>query len=313
MQLCIEKAAYFTEAIAMSETPVSQTAFNETAKTAVDSLPLVTIVTVVYNDVENIEETLLSVIKQNYPNLEYIVIDGGSADGTVDIIKKYQDDIDYWISEKDNGIYDAMNKGIDLATGKWINFMNSNDIFYTPTTVYDVFKDFPENVDFIYGDVVHKNHGQDMYEGMRQPFDKMWKGMPFCHQALFSKTQLLKQNKFCPDNKISSDYESVLLHYINGKIFHNCNITIATRSTGGLSEDNVFLKHFERWRFARKHLNYKVDIYYLCLIPVLLLLKYCPSRITSYIMQKRYTLKPAKKVLTASTTSLVKKKRHGEH
>ena len=97
--------------------------------------PLITVVTVVYNDVKHIEDTILSVVNQTYPNIEYIIIDGGSTDGTVDIIKKYADHIAYWVSEPDKGIYDAMNKGLKKATGEWVNFMNSGDCFAQSKTL----------------------------------------------------------------------------------------------------------------------------------------------------------------------------------
>ena len=91
--------------------------------------PLITIITVAYNAVKDIENTILSVLNQTYPNIEYIIIDGGSTDGTLDIIKKYEDKISYWVSEPDKGIYDAMNKGTLKATGVWLNFMNAGDTF----------------------------------------------------------------------------------------------------------------------------------------------------------------------------------------
>jgi glycosyltransferase involved in cell wall biosynthesis len=93
-----------------------------------DDKPLITVVTVVFNDVAHIEGTVLSIINQNYSNIDYIVIDGGSTDGTVNVIKKYESRIDYWVSEKDNGIYDAMNKGILNARGEYLIFINSADL-----------------------------------------------------------------------------------------------------------------------------------------------------------------------------------------
>ena len=100
--------------------------------------PKITIVTISYNIVTYIEKTILSVVNQTYPNIEYIVIDGGSTDGTLDVIKKYSDKITYWVSESDKGIYDAMNKGIDAATGDWINFMNAGDVFYHNNVIDEI-------------------------------------------------------------------------------------------------------------------------------------------------------------------------------
>lgn len=270
-------------------------------------LPSVTVVTVVYNDAQNIEKTLLSVINQKYPNLEYIVIDGGSTDGTVDIIKKHENNITYWISEKDKGIYDAMNKGIDLASGEWINFMNSNDLFYHSTTIYDVFKDCPKDVDFIYGYFIRRKEGIDEYIGLRLPFDEIWKDMPFSHQALFSKTALMKQNKFCLTNKIISDYKSVFLHYINGRTFYNCEKTIAIMTPAGYS-DKAFLRTFERWRLVRKYLSYKVDIYFILLLSTIGLEKILSPQVTEFLVQKISAVKPAKNALSTPAESLIKKK-----
>jgi len=100
-------------------------------KKSYEKKPLISVVTVVYNGEKHLEQTIKSVLDQGYDNIEYIIIDGGSTDGTLEIIKKYEDAIDYWVSESDGGIYDAMNKAISLATGEWINFMNSGDDFFS--------------------------------------------------------------------------------------------------------------------------------------------------------------------------------------
>jgi Glycosyl transferase family 2 len=114
--------------------------------------PLVSIITVVFNGEQKLEQTIQSVIGQSYENIEYIIIDGGSTDRTKEIIQKYEHRIDYWKSEPDLGIYDAMNKAIDLATGQWLNFMNCGDLFYN----YKSLSLVPLNadVDFYYSDTI---------------------------------------------------------------------------------------------------------------------------------------------------------------
>ena len=94
-------------------------------------LPKISVVTVTYNRVDYLEDTILSVINQNYPNLEYIIIDGGSTDGTLEIIKKYEKHLSYWISEKDNGMYDAIQKGFNQATGDVMAWLNSDDKYHS--------------------------------------------------------------------------------------------------------------------------------------------------------------------------------------
>ena len=117
----------------------------------------ISVVTVCYNSVDTIEETMLSVLNQTYSDVEYIIIDGGSTDGTVDIIKKYADRIAYWVSEPDNSIYDAMNKGIAVATGDYINFMNSGDSFASKDSISNVLTNIKEDIDIVFGDTDRKS------------------------------------------------------------------------------------------------------------------------------------------------------------
>src|SRR5579863_7406616 len=104
-----------------------------------DFNPTLSVITIVYNNVRDIERTILSVLNQTYPHIEYIVVDGLSTDGTLEIIKRYKTKISKLISEKDEGIYDAMNKGLAVATGDYVVFMNSGDEFYEAETVSKVF------------------------------------------------------------------------------------------------------------------------------------------------------------------------------
>ena len=101
-------------------------------KISIPDKPLLTVITVVFNGAATIEHTICSVIEQTYDNVEYIIIDGGSTDATLDILRKYGNDIDYWVSERDAGLYDAMNKGIALASGDYIGMLKADDFFADP-------------------------------------------------------------------------------------------------------------------------------------------------------------------------------------
>jgi len=119
--------------------------------------PLITVITVVFNGVRHLEETIQSVISQEYSNIEYIIIDGGSTDGTLDIIKQYQDSIDSWVSEPDQGIYDAMNKGSRLANGSYISFLNASDIYFHDAIINIASSIVEENFDYCCGPVTIRN------------------------------------------------------------------------------------------------------------------------------------------------------------
>lgn len=164
---------------------------------------LISVVTVSYNAVATIEQTLLSVINQTYPNIEYIIIDGGSTDGTVDIIKKYADEIVYWISEPDKGIYDAMNKGIKKANGEWINFINAGDSYYDKKSIEQIVLSFHEEGIIYYGDA-WVNSICKRYWGK---FSRRKLAMGnICHQAIFYPVVLMKAELFDLNYCIFADY-----------------------------------------------------------------------------------------------------------
>lgn len=224
--------------------------------------PLITIVTVCYNAETSIEKTVKSVINQTYPNIEYIIIDGCSTDKTIEIIKKYERKISYWKSEPDKGIYDAMNKGIKLATGEWVNFMNSGDTFYSNTIIEDVFSKANLSSDIIYGDTINLyNIGQHICKGRiatKQDY------MPFSHQASFSRNSLLKKYGFDLHYKICADRKFFYDVYKDGYKFEYINKIIAYyEAESGISAQNIINLTQETYKIEGKDkiIIFKLQLY----------------------------------------------------
>lgn len=202
----------------------------------------ITVVTVCYNAVDTLEKTMLSVLNQTYPNVEYIVIDGGSTDGTVDIIKKYADRLAYWVSEPDKGIYDAMNKGITVATGDYINFMNAGDKFNDCNVLGNVILKISIENDIVYGETIYMTEFGE-YVSKVLPIEKMSQCMPFGHQSTFVKTELMKERKFDISFKSSSDFHFLYNCYKDYKSFSYIPLIISKYDlTQGMSLDNYRIK-----------------------------------------------------------------------
>lgn len=199
--------------------------------------PKITIVTPTYNTVETVEQTIQNILDQNYPNLEYIVIDGASTDGTVDVLNKHKDIFTKFVSEPDKGIYDAMNKGISFATGEWIIFMNAQDRFFEKDTLIKAAQYLTDNVDVVYGGFQF-NHVYDVSE-YRPPVatTELWKGMNICHQAIITRTSLLKEYPYSMKYKIVADYDAIMhqLHVQKAR-FLKIDFPVAILSGGGLSD-----------------------------------------------------------------------------
>lgn len=208
-------------------------------------LPLISVITVVYNGAKYLEETILSILNQSYPNIEYIIIDGGSTDGTLDIIKKYENYIDYWISEPDNGIYDAMNKGIKHVTGKWILFIGSDDTLFSNETIKHVSKYLNSSNTIYYGDVLMKPVNK-RYCGEINKRSILKKNI--CHQSIFYPIFVLKKYAYNTKYCIYGDYDLNLKCYADKSIrFHYIPIIIANFNINGISnskKDDEFVKDF---------------------------------------------------------------------
>lgn len=202
----------------------------------VNNNPKISVITVSYNCVDTIEETILSVINQTYTNVEYIIIDGGSNDGTIEVVRKHQDKIDNWVSEPDGGIYDAMNKAINLAKGDYIIFMNAGDIFYNESVIEKVFSsDKIINQEIIYGSVVlNKKEGE--IELKPGNLDEFWKGSRFCHQSVFISLPLHKKFPYNLKYKIAADYNFFNIMYINKKRFLYLDFPFSKVAMGGISD-----------------------------------------------------------------------------
>lgn len=208
--------------------------------------PKISVVTVSYNAVTTIEETILSVVNQTYKNIEYIIIDGGSTDGTVDIIKKYADRIDYWVSEPDKGIYDAMNKGFFYSNGDWVNFMNSDDRFFNNSVIdnlceYIIFNNNTQSL--YYGGVLFCSKSKSIvYTGKFSKYSLVRKNI--CHQAIFYPRNIYKNYQYNSKYPLYADWEFNIRAYKNVK-FTYVGTIIACYSLSGRSfnvKDEFFLQ-----------------------------------------------------------------------
>jgi len=177
----------------------------------------ISIITVVLNNAECIEECIKSVLDQTYKNIEYIVVDGGSTDGTVEIIKKYENKIAKWISEPDRGIYDAMNKGIKLATGEIVGMLNSDDFYASNDVISTVVKEFQKkNVDSVFADLVFVKRDDinkivRYYKSSNFSPKKFGYGWMPAHPTFFAKREVYeKYGVFKLKYKIAADYELLL-------------------------------------------------------------------------------------------------------
>lgn len=218
--------------------------------------PVLSVITIVYNNVRDIERTMLSVLNQTYDAIEYIVVDGASNDGTLEVIKRYEDRIAKLISEKDKGIYDAMNKGLALATGDYVIFMNSGDEFYANDTVAKVFATAPD-ADIYYGETEMVNDERESLGQRRHTVpDKFnWRsfkyGMSVSHQAIYIKRVLTEP--YDMRYQLSADIDWIIRAAKKAKKIVKVEGYVAKYLVGGMSKAKHKQSLLERFDIMKRH------------------------------------------------------------
>jgi glycosyltransferase involved in cell wall biosynthesis len=203
------------------------------------------IITVCYNSATTIEKTILSVANQTYKNIEYIIVDGNSKDNTIEIIKRNEDKISKWISEPDKGLYDAMNKGIAMATGDLIGILNSDDTFYSNTVVEEVANFHSQNtIEASVGTIVQHKDSEKIvrvYSSKKWNPEKLKIGFMPPHPSIFFKRELFeKYGNYFLGFKIGADYELITRFFLKNKIIWKYSgITTTSMLVGGLSSSGT--------------------------------------------------------------------------
>jgi glycosyltransferase involved in cell wall biosynthesis len=220
----------------------------------------ISIITVVYNAGECLEWTLKSVQDQKYRDIEYIIVDGGSTDNTLDLIDRYNCIITKWISEPDEGLYSAMNKGLKMAIGDYVLFLNAGDIFYNEMVLEKVFLGDDAGADIYYGEtMIMDKEGREI--GMRRlkaPEKLSWKslidGMLVCHQSFIVRKSICGEYNL--QYRIAADYEWMLNCLKKAETIVNTHLIISKFLDGGLNKQNIQKALTERFSIMIRHFNF---------------------------------------------------------
>lgn len=222
--------------------------------------PVFSIITVTYNAAQWLERTILSVLRQSYPHIEYLVVDGGSTDGTVDIIKQYKEGVAYWISEPDKGLYDAMNKGLKQATGDYVWFINAGDTLHTANTLQEIMASLKKTVslpDIIYGDsqIVDAEGNSLGLRRLRPPKRLTWKsfrmGMLVSHQSFIVRREIAPF--YDEEYKLAADFDWCIQCLQKANYIRNTRLVLSDFLEAGLSSVQRKASLKERYRIMCKY------------------------------------------------------------
>ena len=262
--------------------------------------PKVSIVTVTYNAAQHVGMTLRSITSQNYDNLEIIVIDGGSRDGTVEIIEQYKQYISVFISEPDTGIYDAMNKGIKHASGDWIIFINAGDALYSNDVIAKVFsRNIEPDTSLIFGNIVQYSLDMGLKLVTEPAIHPVENGpfpyreeLPSCHQATFYQTKLMKEHPYRQnDFRICADWESIAEILDLGLPYKVIPDIISWFQQGGVSSVQSFAHFAEKEIILGPRINLLTKLKKILLYKIKNLLFNMLPDATSRSVRKKYFMK----------------------
>jgi glycosyltransferase involved in cell wall biosynthesis len=219
-------------------------------------MPLISVVTVVYNGDRYLEQTIQSVSDQTYENIEYIIVDGGSSDGTLDIIRKYEERLDYWVSEPDKGIYDAMNKGIDLSRGELIGLLNADDYYELNAieAVVDRYRSDP-TPQILYGNTFFLQEELNLrYKSYCHT--KYWLGMGISHQAMFVHQDIYRSlGPYDTGLRIAADYDFFVKSIRNGVRYTPIDAFLVNYRNSGVSARNQIVSMREGRKVLRRYVT----------------------------------------------------------
>ena len=225
--------------------------------------PVVTIITVVFNARELLEGTMESVFGQSWPHIEYIVVDGGSKDGTADLLRAHEGRISRWVSEPDRGIYDAMNKGLRMATGDFVWFLNAGDRLFSPDTVEKAIAFATPQTDVLYGEVMlvdserHHLGARTELTAQKLPARLSWKslrlGMVVCHQAIVVRRSI---SPFFIENNLTADIDWVICALRQSRETVHTHLILAEYLQGGVSKQRHRRSLKDRYQVLKRHYGF---------------------------------------------------------
>jgi glycosyltransferase involved in cell wall biosynthesis len=232
------------------------------AGSAPSSLPLISVITVAFNDRDNLEQTIQSVLAQDCDDFEYIIVDGNSKDGSVELIERHAHRVARWVSEPDKGIYDAMNKGTHMARGHFVNYLNAGDTYASPQTLRKVQGELEAHagIDVLYGRALNRMEGPGgvHYEkGKQITADTLFTSIPFCHQAMFFRRKVfLAQGGYNLQYRVIADYAWTVTYALAcGDLsgFRFMDHILIKYLDGGFSFKNMRLAAREKLQLARAY------------------------------------------------------------